>query len=263
MRSEIHLVMVFALLVGIAPLQAEELNKPQQAKSQVASARIELGAGHPARAVELLLSASELLPEWVVPREWLALAYQQQGEKDKALAEYAWLQRKTYNFDPYGRSNPPESKELIISAEALTMWLINETRRQQDLAFLRCEPQLSVVARGHSLEMATLGYFSHESPTPDLCQSVDRFRNVFNFVPGVLAENIARRWGSSPCLNLENIARTHEDFLGSPGHRANILSADVECMGVGVAANAQGAYWVTEVFARFSTTPPPDGTWNN
>jgi uncharacterized protein YkwD len=261
MRNKICLLMLILMVAGMSPIWAQDQAQTQQAMSQVACAKLALAGCHVADAITQLESAQTLLPDWLVPREWLAVAYQEQGNKDQALAEYSFLQRKSYDFDPCGRANPLGTEDLVVSCEALTLWLVNDTRKQQGLSVLRPEPQLSVMARGHSLEMRDLQYFAHESPTAACCQPMDRFRGVFCFLPSYLAENIARRWGSTPCLSLDNMAVTHGDFLKSPGHRANILCTEVDCFGVGVATDDQGAYWVTEDFAHYDASG--GDTWTN
>jgi uncharacterized protein YkwD len=82
---------------------------------------------------------------------------------------------------------------------------------------------------------------------------MDRFHAFFNFLPRCIAENIARRWGTGPCFTPDSAKETHQDFLDSPGHRANILCDDLTTAGVGVALNAQGHYWLTEDFAKYTT----------
>ena len=252
MRNHVLTLGALLLLACTGGALADGIPQAQQAMSQVNSARLEIDGGRLPRAVELLESAGTLVPDWLVPHQWLAVVYQRQGQKELAIAQYALLQRKSYDFDLNGRANPPGTTDLVISCEALTLWLINDTRMQQSLPVLRCEPQLSVVARGHSLEMRDLAYFDHDSPTAGEREPLDRFRNVFCFLPSYLAENIAKRWGPAPSLDLQNTTTIHEDFLKSPGHRANLLCCEVDCFGVGVATNAEGAYWLTEEFAKYA-----------
>jgi len=240
------------LLAG-APLWAEGLSRVQRAQSAVQTAKLELACDNLDCAVELLESAHQLQPYWSIPHAWLAIAYQRQGNKEKALEHYAYLQRITLEFSPARRHNPPESVELVICSEALTLWLINETRQELDLPLLRPEPRLSLAAREHSLEMRDLRYFDHLSPTRTQRTAVDRFRSVFHFLPRYVAENLARRWGTRPCLSLERMEQVHRDFMDSPGHRENTVSIKVTCLGVGIATNLQGHYWITEMFARYGS----------
>ena len=243
---------LLALLLAMA-VAAGELTPAQQAQSHVQAARLEMGCENLGRAVELLQTARDLQPQWIVPHQFLALAYQKQADQEQALAEYVLVQSQTYEPLPSGRSNPAESKDALLQAEAATLWLINQTRLENKLAMLRPDPRLAVVAREHSLEMRDLGYFEHTSPTPGLCTILDRFRSVFNFLPRCMAENIARRWGGdTPSFTPERIAQTHQDFLNSPGHRENLLLPDITCAGVGLSLNAKGDYWLSENFAKYA-----------
>jgi uncharacterized protein YkwD len=254
-RSNPYLYGLLAALLAagmLAAAGAEELTPARQAQSDVQAARLEMGCGNLARAVELLQAARDLQPQWIVPHQYLALAYQAQADQEKAVAEYMLVQAQGYDSLPSGRTNPAESKEAILRAEGTTLWLVNKTRRENEVPLLRPEPRLAVVSREHSLEMRDLKYFDHMSPTAALRTPMDRFRAVFNFLPRCIAENIARRWGNGPCFTLENIADTHQDFLNSPPHRENILLTEVGCAGVGIAINAQGNYWLTEDFAKYS-----------
>lgn len=240
-------------LLTAASVGAEGLSRVQRAQSSVQTAKLELTCDHLDRAIELLELAHQLQPYWSIPRQWLALAYQRQGEKEKALEQYTCLQRMTLEFSPTRRYNPSDSIELVICSETLTMWLINETRQELGLPLLRPEPRLSLTTREHSLEMRDLRYFDHISPTRMEQTAADRFRSVFHFLPRYIAENIARRWGTRPCLSLERMEQLHRDFMDSPGHRENIVSTEVTCLGVGVATNSRGDYWLTEMFARYGS----------
>ena len=44
----------------------------------------------------------------------------------------------------------------------------------------------------------------------------------------------------------------HRALMDSPGHRANILEKRFTKIGVGVYHNANGEFWVTEMFSRDS-----------
>ena len=239
------------LAVGVLVAGADEMTPTQQAQSKVQAARLEMGCGNLEKAVELLAAARDLQPAWLVPHMYLSLAYQRQNDQDKAVAEYTLVQTQGYDEMPSGRCNPDETKDAILKAEATSLWLVNQTRLSNQLQPLRPDPRLSVVAREHSLEMRDLKYFDHDSPTPNLTTPMDRFRAVFNFLPRLIAENIARRWGDTPCFTLEQVAATHQDFLKSPAHRENLLLEEVTCVGLGIAINAQGHYWISENYAKY------------
>jgi len=113
------------------------------------------------------------------------------------------------------------------------------------------DPRLADVARQHSMEMRDLGYFSHESPVADRRTCVERFESLFGFRPRLIAENVARRWGTGDFLTPEKMRETHHGFLQKAGHRRNLLLASVERLGVGIAVDDAGNYWVTEVLAKY------------
>ena len=64
-------------------------------------------------------------------------------------------------------------------------------------------------------------------------------------------ENVA--WHSSP--NLSSCSTIHSMFMNSPGHRANILSANKRFVALGVHIGANGT-WVTELFFDSSGYDP-------
>jgi len=57
-----------------------------------------------------------------------------------------------------------------------------------------------------------------------------------------LGENVGR--GPS-------IAAVHQGFMGSPGHRANVLDPSFTHMGTGAAVGANGVVYVVQVFATY------------
>ena len=137
----------------------------------------------------------------------------------------------------------------IITAEARLMWLVNKERAARNLELLRPVAIMGVVARQHSEEMRDLKYWSHHSPVPEHESVMERFNLVCGFKPQLIAENLARRWGTDYCFSVAKVECSHNDLMESQGHRENILREGVTTLGVGIAVDAKGAYWVTEVFA--------------
>ena len=244
------------LLAAALGVRAEDVSPTELAKSNVQAARLELEGGNCEKAVCLLQAAEQVLPPAcpysIVPHQFLALAYQKQGDQLHAVAEYMLVEDDKYDKLPSGRTNPAASKDAILHAEATTLWLINQSRADNSLPPLSPDPRLAVIAREHSLEMRDLSYFEHVSPTASLKTPMDRFQAYFNNSPRCIAENIARRWGSEPSFTPEHIVATHQDFLNSPGHRENILREGVTTVGIGISVNDHGDYWVTEDFAKYS-----------
>jgi uncharacterized protein YkwD len=122
--------------------------------------------------------------------------------------------------------------------------LTNKERSQAGLPPLKFNSQLTTAAQAHSQDMAAQDYFGHQSP--DGRSPGDRISATGYQLAG-WAENVYAG-GSTPEKALEG-------WMKSPGHRANILRADMQEIGVGYyfLANDTGSvnynhYW-TQVFA--------------
>lgn len=104
---------------------------------------------------------------------------------------------------------------------------------------------LAKAARGHSEEMARRGYFAHESPEPARRTAMMRAR-LAGLVGGpttLVGENLFRgNW------RRDRARRIVAAWMGSPGHRANLLRAEFEYLGVGLAWDRDYAV-VTQVFS--------------
>jgi hypothetical protein len=129
---------------------------------------------------------------------------------------------------------PPPSRPLVALApepdepaprgtSCALLRLLARTRRQADLAPLRFDPRLARIATERAERMRAEGLVGHHSPSAgDL---TDAFR-AFGLASSRVAENVGR--GGSA-------ARVHENFLGSPAHRATLLDPAMTHVGVGVA----------------------------
>lgn len=203
------------------------------------------------RAVEQLRVACSLQPYWLLPHEYLAVAYHANGQQAEARAQYLLVQQASADWTLAGQANGPELRESLLAAEVEAVFLINEARLAEKLPLLRPDPLLAVCAREHSLEMWKLDYCDHVSPTPGLHMARDRFRLLANQEAYVILENVGRsRSWRGPAEAPQRVTQLHEDFMRSPGHRLNILSRDVSLVGVGVAVDEQGTVWITENFVQ-------------
>ena len=110
----------------------------------------------------------------------------------------------------------------------------NARRVEHDLPPLTVDLQLCLTARDHSKDMATIGFFSHESPVANKTTFADRARR---FNAAAHGENIFAGNSSG------NAAV--EAWMNSEGHRANILDASYRRIGIGL----HGKHW-TQVFGR-------------
>ena len=139
----------------------------------------------------------------------------------------------------------PEEREFIER--------INGERTERGLNALSLDPLLVLVARSHSREMCDRNYFDHHSPTPGLTTPMDRYLHGLKAnrmdTPRYLlvGENI---YYCSISSDTYNVAYGHQALMNSPGHRANILEPRFGKIGVGVFRDAQGEFWVTEMFMK-------------
>ncbi|MEO5667048.1 MAG: CAP domain-containing protein [Bdellovibrionota bacterium] len=100
---------------------------------------------------------------------------------------------------------------------------INDERRYAGLDDLILDGRLIVVAQGHAQDMSDRNYFSHVSP--EGWRVFDRLR-AYGMPFWSAGENIAI--GESSAWQVMN------DWMGSPGHRANILGQSFRRVGMGL-----------------------------
>lgn len=148
-----------------------------------------------------------------------------------------------FSFSIGGRAESLTAEEQELHS------LINAARAEAGVAPLEVDAALSAVARAHSLDMATSGFFAHVSPsTGDLSDRLAA--GQIGFLSA--AENIA--------LNV-SVQAAHQALLDSPAHRENLLSPDLTVVGVGIVSNGRQLV-VTENFVRpaagFQATRPSD-----
>ncbi len=114
--------------------------------------------------------------------------------------------------------------------------LVNEERAKQGLRKLNYDPALTPVARQHSDDMFTRGYFSHYSLEGKTVSDRLRVADVGFLTAG---ENLAL----APTLN-----SAHTGLMNSPGHRANILHTSYGRIGIGILDGGIRGLMVTQIF---------------
>lgn len=140
-------------------------------------------------------------------------------------------------------AGPPAAGSSVVLPAASNRWpeaveqrifeLTNYERRDRGLSVLRSESTLAEVAREHSSDMLTRGYFAHESPEGE--DAHDRIATRHRRLVGLVGENI---WSGSGYVVRDPRALAREivdDWMNSSGHRRNILRPDYTHLGVGVA----------------------------
>jgi uncharacterized protein YkwD len=160
------------------------------------------------------------------------------------------------NFPVYVGQAPPSTLRLqgttstaggeTASADEVTselLRLLSETRRQQGLPALERDARLDAVALAHSEDMRTHDFVAHTSPTTGT--AADRVRAA-ELRSGLVLENIGRGYSA---------AEIHRGLLASPGHRANLINADINAVGLGVVideTDGRRAVIATQLFLRFA-----------
>ncbi|MFT2009944.1 CvpA family protein [Pontibacter sp. 13R65] len=120
--------------------------------------------------------------------------------------------------------------------EAEMLELLNKERLAQGLQPLVADTSLREVARRHSADMFSRGYFSHHSPEGQ--DAFDRIRQA-NISFRIAGENLAL----APTLPI-----AHEGLMNSPGHRANILQRRFGRVGIGVLEGGSRRLMITQNF---------------
>lgn len=122
------------------------------------------------------------------------------------------------------------------------LFLLNDDRKIHKLKPLTMQSDLRVVARNHSFHMAEEDFFSHTDKANR--SPGDRIKGA-GITDVVFGENLAKMRG------FENVTEEAEDALmKSPGHRANILYSEFNCVGVGAIKAKDETYYFTQNFAR-------------
>lgn len=141
-----------------------------------------------------------------------------------------------------GTEGPGESRDaLAVGAELLRQ--LNETREQNNLSPLAPHEGVASVALAHSRDMVDNGFVGHRSTTTG--NAPERVRAA-GLRSGLVLENIGRGYGAT---------EIHRGLIDSPGHRANVLNADVTHVGIGVVGEPEGsrtAFVATQVFVRMA-----------
>lgn len=117
--------------------------------------------------------------------------------------------------------------------------LVNVERARAGLQSLKLNWQLSRCARYKSADMASKGYFDHNSPTYGS--------------PFTMMQNFGLRFsaaGENIAYGQRTPAEVMRDWMNSPGHRSNIMNRTYNEIGVGLAKNSRGVCYWTQQFMK-------------
>jgi uncharacterized protein YkwD len=130
----------------------------------------------------------------------------------------------------------------VADIESQVFQVINKVRTENNLPVLSLANDLTNVARFHSQDMAVKDYFDHVSPEGDNLQKRIERGGVRNWMR--LAENIATSLGYS-----DPVDAAVRGWMKSQHHRDNILDQKLNQTGIGVAVDAKGRVYLTQLFA--------------
>jgi hypothetical protein len=124
------------------------------------------------------------------------------------------------------RAIPPDAWRIVL--------LANKARAAAGVRPLKWDPALAEAARRHCLRMAAEGPLSHQyAGEPDVAERANQAGARFSMIE----ENVA--FGPDP-------ATVHDEWMHSPGHRANLLNPYVDRIGVAVLASRGEIYAVAD-----------------
>jgi uncharacterized protein YkwD len=130
--------------------------------------------------------------------------------------------------------NTEVTAETAREVDTAALCLINKLRRKRHLRALKDNPQLHLAAERHAQDMVANAYFSHVSKNgqdvPDRVRGAGYLRGY----PGWrIGENLA--WGAGLKSTARRIVLA---WLGSPGHKQNLMSPKFREAGLAVAPGA-------------------------
>jgi len=133
----------------------------------------------------------------------------------------------------------PQNPAAVSAAEVAT--LTNKERTQKDIPVLQRNSLLDQAAQMKAQDMAANGYYAHVSPdgvTPMHWVEKAGYKYL------IIGENLV--------VNRTDAEQVVDAFMGSPGHKANILRTDFTEIGIGVANGiykGKDATFTVQIFA--------------
>ncbi|WP_407312708.1 CAP domain-containing protein [Desulfosporosinus sp. SB140] len=131
---------------------------------------------------------------------------------------------------------PAPSEVTLTTGQQHMLDLINQERSKAGVGTLKIDPQLQKMAQTKSDEMVAKNYFSHTSPTYG-----DPFNMMKTFGINYTSagENIA---GDS------SVDAAHQALMNDPPHKANILNASFNYIGIGITSSPTYGYVFVQDF---------------
>jgi uncharacterized protein YkwD len=148
-----------------------------------------------------------------------------------------------------------DANSFSSADEQLLVTLTNQARASAGLPALTVDGALTDMARWRSKDMIDRDYFSHSIP-PDGKKVFD-YLSSSGYCFNVAGENIGTN-NFPDDIATETI---QQGFMGSTGHRANILGTGWDVIGIGAYKGPDGKHLWTVLFAdKCGGTAPPNPT---
>jgi len=136
--------------------------------------------------------------------------------------------------------DPPEVVRRIIDRA-------NDFRRSQGRAPLAPEPRLDAAARGFAAYLANTDRMSHDADG----RAPSQRAGAAGYAWCMVAENLALEGDSRGFGSAELANKLVDGWIGSEGHRRNLLSADATQTGVAIAHSPRSDRWyAVQMFGR-------------
>lgn len=152
---------------------------------------------------------------------------------------------------PAGETSPssaaPVPTRHLEEVASAILRATNEERRKASLPLLATEPRLAEIATAHCDDMLARGFFDHVNPDGD--GPAERIAHGHRRMIGTSAENVWMGSGFSTDDEEGLAQQIVRSWMGSQGHRENILRPDLTHLGVGVSLAADEVR-ATQLFGR-------------
>ncbi|MBP2649265.1 MAG: SCP-like extracellular [Firmicutes bacterium] len=122
------------------------------------------------------------------------------------------------------------------SEEQQALALLNADRAANGLPSLRVNAQLTALAESYAKDMINRNYFAHTNPEGK--SPFDRMRQA----------NISYLYAGENLAIDRSVSGAETAFMGSSGHRANILNSHYTEVGIGVVHSSTGSVYVVQEF---------------
>jgi uncharacterized protein YkwD len=150
------------------------------------------------------------------------------------------------------RPGPVAAAMTVAQAEQAMVSALNADRARGGLVAVRIDSRLMSIARARSTDMATKHYFGHTQPDGRTVFNILTEQHITWYNAG---EIIA--WNTWPELS-DSVNVANSGWMNSSVHRAIIMSASFNYVGVGLAIDGSGKKLWTAVFMK---GPDRTGGW--